>query len=151
MTAQSTQFQFVISKGNTSTNNGFPCLSYLTATSVSIPSAAYAPDGSTNFYSLQQPGDGYYGIADGLHTVTYTITPNFAGTLTMQASLATCPGPTDWFTVNNTSVTYLYPIIPASTTTNYVNFTGNFVWVRAYVARTADQPNGSVLFVNYNH
>ena len=149
MTAQSTQFEFLINKGNTGT--GFPCLTWFTATSVSIPSASYACDGSTNFYSLPLPGDGYYGIADGLHTVTYTVTPNFAGTLTMQATLATCPTPSDWFTVNNSSVTYLYPIIPASTTTNYVNFTGNFVWVRAFVSRTADQPNGSVLFINYNH
>jgi hypothetical protein len=139
MSALSTQFKFILNTGS------------FTATSVIIPSAAIAPDGGKLFKSLQEKGDGYYGAADGLHTVTYTITPNFSGTLTMQATLATAPVELDWFEVNNTKVEYNYPIVPASTTTNYVNFTGNFVWTRAVVHRGSDQPNGSVLFINYNH
>lgn len=139
MSALSSQFKFIINTGT------------FTATSVAIPSAAIAPDGTTLFKSNPEKGDGYFGSADGLHTVTYTITPNFLGTLTMQASLATAPIEADWFNVNNTSVEYNSITIPATTTTNYVNFTGNFVWVRAVVQRSSDQPNGSVTWINYNH
>lgn len=139
MSALSSQFKFIINTGT------------FTATSVAIPSAAIAPDGTRLFKSNPEKGDGYYGSADGLHTVTYTITPNFIGTLTMQASLATAPVEADWFTVNNSSVEYNSITIPATTTTNYVNFTGNFVWVRAVVQRSSDQPNGSVTWINYNH
>ena len=58
MTALSSQFQFVIMLG---TATCVPPMqpSYLTATSVAIPSAYYAADGSTNFYSIPQHGDGY--------------------------------------------------------------------------------------------
>ena len=139
MPAFSSQFNFIINSGT------------FTATTVAIPSAAYAVDGSTLFNSIPQKGDGYFGTADGLHTITYTVSNNFAGSLAMQAPLATAPAETDWFTVTNSTVTYTFPIVPATTTTNYVNFTGNFVWVRARVNRTTDQPNGSVLFINYNH
>lgn len=139
MPAFSSQFNFIINSGT------------FTATTVAIPSAAYAVDGSTLFNSIPQKGDGYFGTADGLHTITYTVSNNFAGSLAMQATLATAPAETDWFTVTNSTVTYTFPIVPATTTTNYVNFTGNFVWVRARVNRTTDQPNGSVLFINYNH
>jgi len=139
MPALSTQFQFIL---NSST---------FTATSVSIPSAAFAPDGSSNFFSLPEKGDGYYGAADGLHTVTYTVTPNFSGNIFTQATLATNPADNDWFTVVGTSSTYASPTLPLTTTTNYYNFTGNFVWVRACVYRSAVQPNGTVLFINYNH
>lgn len=139
MPALSSQFKFAIGTGT------------FTATSVMIPSAAVASDGSTFFKSEPQKGDGFYGAADGLHTVTYTVTPNFAGTLTVQATLATEPVEADWFDVRDTDVEYTFPIVPASTTTHYVNFTGNFVWVRANVFRSSNQPNGSVLFINYNH
>lgn len=139
MPALSTQFQFIL---NSST---------FTTTSVSIPSAATAPDGSSNFYSIPEKGDGYYGASDGLHTVTYTVTPNFSGSILTQATLATNPSDNDWFTVVGTSSTYASPSLPLTTTTNYYNFTGNFVWVRAYVHRTAVQPNGTVMFINYNH
>ena len=140
MPANSQQFLFALGTGTT------------TATSVIIPSTAVAPNGSTTFISQHEKGDGYYGLSDGFHTVTYTVTPSFIGTLTMQATLATAPIEADWFDVRNTVVTYDQIVNPvASTTTNYVNFVGNFVWVRAKVQRTA-QPNlGSLLFINYNH
>ena len=139
MSALSSQFKFVINTGTS------------TATSVAIPSTTLAPDGGTYFKSIQEKGDGYFGAADGLHTVTFTVTPNFVGTLTMQASLATEPSEADWFDVNDTTIEYKTTTIPATTTTNYFNFTGNFVWVRAVVQRSSDQPNGSVNWVNYNH
>ena len=143
MPALSKQINFVI-QSTTGTN-------VTTSTSVAIPSAAYALGGSNIFNSIKEKGDGYFGSADGLHTVTYTVTPQFIGTLTMQASLATEPTEADWFNVKDTEVTYIQPNVPASTTTSYVNFVGNFVWVRAKVHRGDEQTNGSVLFINYNH
>lgn len=151
MPALSTQFNFLI-KDSTSTTTA--------TTSVAIPSAYIAMDNSTLFKSLPEKGDGFFGSADGVHTVTYTVTPSFAGTLTMQATLATSPIEADWFDVIETShslpIEYAEPITPATTTTNYVNFVGNFVWVRAIVHRAESillpGPNfGSVLWVNYNH
>jgi hypothetical protein len=124
---------------------------------VDLPSTSNPPDGlqgdgTAIFISEKQKGDGYYGSSDGFHTVTYTVTPNFAGTLKVQASLMTQPASTDWFDVTNTSVVYdRINNIPATTTTNYVNFVGNFTWVRAKVVRDADLPYGAVQAINYNH
>lgn len=139
MPALSSQFKFVI---NTST---------FTATSVAIPSAAVAADGSTLFHSNPEKGDGYFGAADGLHTVTYTMTSNFNGTATVQATLATMPLESDWFLVDGTAKSYATNNTSTLAVTQFVNFTGNFVWVRASIQRSADLTNGSVLFVNYNH
>ena len=105
-----------------------------------------------NFKSKKEKGDGYYGGTAGVHTVTYTVTPSFVGTLTMQASLATDPIEADWFDIDNTKITYDQLVNPiATTTTNYVNFVGNFVWVRAKVFKTTEPTIGSVSFINYNH
>jgi hypothetical protein len=145
MAAVSSQFNFIIGSGVI----GTPPVS--TSTSVAIPSASISVDGTTLFNSIPEKGDGYFGSADGMHTVTYTVTNNFEGSLGMQATLATNPTESDWFNVSNSTISYAYPIVPATTTTNYVNFTGNFVWVRAQVDRSINLPNGSVLFINYNH
>ena len=105
-------------------------------------------DGSTATVTGEKvKGDGYYGRADGLHTVAWKIT-GFAGTIKMQGSLVTDPGDGDWFdielgasgqlTVDTTgsgsqsnidSVEY-----SSATTTNAAyNFTGNFMWVRVVI------------------
>lgn len=139
MSAFSKSFEFIINTGS------------FTATSVSIPSAALSIDNNRIFKSQPEKGDGYYSASDGLHTVSYTVTPDFIGDLSMQATLSVTPTEVDWFTVTNTTVTYNFSIEPATTTTNYANFAGNFVWVRARVERSDDEPNGSVLFINYNH
>lgn len=76
-------------------------------------------------------GDGFYGRSDGVHTVQYSI-ENFVGTITIQATLATEPVDNDWFSVYDQS----YPELnnDPETTVNIVNFTGNYVWVRAAVS-----------------
>jgi len=43
-------------------------------------------------------GDGYYGRADGLHTVQYNIS-GFTGIVAIQGTLAVNPVEADWFTV----------------------------------------------------
>jgi len=92
-------------------------------------------------------GDGYYGRADGLHTVQYNLN-GFIGTISMQASLAVMPVEADWFTINpathsseesdgtNASGAFIY------------NFTGNFVWVRVIVQ---DWTDGSIRNILLNH
>ena len=120
-----------------------------TSTSVSIPGTAI-PISDTGFvldafYSLPQKGDGYFGSGDGVHTVTYTVDQGFDGAISMQGSLANTPTSTDWFNINNTEVTYSQ-LTTTAQKTNYVNFIGNFVWVRARVVKN----NGSMLVINYN-
>ena len=137
MSNLSQQFLFAIGTGTT------------TATSVSIPGNAISPDGGATFYSKPEKGDGYFGFGDGLHTVTYAVAPYFDGIISMQASLATQPTAGDWFDVANTSLTYSQ--LTNSTTTNYINFTGNFVWVRSRVIRLQNIPTTSVLAISYNH
>lgn len=112
--------------------------------------AVVYPNTATNtlvYTSQKTKGDGYFGSSDGLHTVMYVANPSFVGTVTMQATLATEPTTSDWFTVNNSSSTYTALNIRSTSTVDIHNFTGNFVWVRGYIAINA----GSVFMVQYNH
>jgi hypothetical protein len=99
------------------------------------------------YVSDKVKGDGYYGGSDGLHTVTYTCAPTFVGTVTMQASLAAAPTDADWFTVPNTDVRYTTFNDRSTSTVDYYNFQGNYVWLRGRVA-IAD---GAVEVIHYNH
>ena len=99
------------------------------------------------YISERVKGDGYYGSSDGIHTVAYTATPTFIGTITMQASLATDPDINDWFDVNNTTVTYTVFNNRNTSTVDCYNFTGNFVWVRGRV----EIVDGVVEVIHYNH
>jgi hypothetical protein len=99
------------------------------------------------YISERVKGDGYYGSSNGIHTVAYTATPTFIGTITMQASLATDPASTDWFDVNNTTVTYTVFNNRNTSTVDCYNFTGNFVWVRGRV----EIVDGVVEVIHYNH
>jgi len=89
-------------------------------------------------------GDGYYGRSDGFHTVQYDIS-GFIGTIAIQASLAVEPIDSDWFTV----YTQAYPVSSDEGTTTSVitNFTGNYVWIRAYVEYT----DGTINSIKLNH
>jgi hypothetical protein len=99
------------------------------------------------YVSDKVKGDGYYGGSDGLHTVTYTCAPTFVGTVTMQASLAAAPTDADWFTVPDTDVRYTTFNDRSTSTVDYYNFQGNYVWLRSRVA-IAD---GAVEVIHYNH
>ena len=84
-------------------------------------------------------GDGYYGRADGFHTVQYNIT-GFSGTVKMQGTLATVPVDADYFDISGTEET-------GTTGSFFKNFTGNYVWVRAVVIYT----DGTVQSILLNH
>jgi len=103
--------------------------------------------GTLTYFSSKVKGDGYFGGSDGFHTVMYTATPEFYGTVTMQATLATAPSENDWFSVTGTSVNYTAFNVRTTSTVDIKNFTGNFVWVRGVVSID----NGSVESVLYNH
>ena len=92
-------------------------------------------------------GDGYYGRADGLHTVQYNLT-GFNGTIQMQASLALAPTDDDWFTVSGPTHTSTDSEGSNSTGGFIYNFTGNFVWVRVYVS---DWTDGDIRNILLNH
>lgn len=90
-------------------------------------------------------GDGYYGRSDGFHTVQYTLS-GFIGTVAIQATLAVNPVDADWFTVYTQS----YPVTNDTGVTGsfITNFTGNYVWIRAYIDNWSD---GTIDSIQLNH
>ena len=84
-------------------------------------------------------GDGYYGRADGFHTVQYNVA-GFNGTIKMQGTLAVEPVEADYFDIAGTEEV-------GTDGTFFKNFTGNFVWVRVVVTYTA----GTIQSVLLNH
>jgi hypothetical protein len=117
-----------------------------TSTTVAV---VYPNTGTTTMVYTSNPakGDGYFGGSDGFHTVMYTTTPNFVGTVTMQATLATEPLESDWFNVADTNVSYTTYDGRSTTSVDLSNFTGNFVWVRGHVSIY----RGTVSSILYNH
>jgi hypothetical protein len=113
--------------------------------------AVIYPNSATNtlvFISYKEKGSGYYGSSTGLHTVQYTCTPDFVGTVTMHATLATSPSETDWFTVDDTSfsMTQYQAQVQNTSTVTINNFNGNFVWIRGVI----EMNDGAVQSILYN-
>lgn len=92
-------------------------------------------------------GDGYYGRSDGFHSVQYNLT-GFIGTIVMQATLAVTPTDEDWFTLTGTQHVSADAEGINSSGGFIYNFTGNYVWVRAYVSNWTD---GSINSILLNH
>ena len=141
--------------GTTNNNKTFTVKSIVSSTSFTVEekTETEASDGSTTttldhtgFVTDKAKGDGYYSQPDGVHTVTYRMvnlgdsTDDFTGTCKMQGSLATTPTEEDWFDITGTTVTS-----DQSTTTSSVNFTGNFVWVRAKIITSNSDGNRSMI------
>ena len=89
-------------------------------------------------------GDGYYGRADGLHTVAYYL-DGFLGVIKIQGSLATDPDSNDWFDIDGTSVGDGSTIL---TENSFKNFTGNFMWIRVVVNEFTAGTVSKVLYNN---
>jgi hypothetical protein len=82
--------------------------------------------------------DGYYGYADGLHTVAFYMTA-YSGLISVQATLASTPVEVDWFDLFELNFTN-------STETRGMTFTGNYVYLRAKASsRTAGTINKILL------
>lgn len=109
-------------------------------------STSTPPYNKLTFNSNPEKGTGYYGISSGLHTVTYSVSNTFAGTVTMQATLASTPTDSDWFDVDSTKMTRVYQN-SNTTSTVATTFTGNFTWVRA----VAEMGQGTLLGIKYNY
>ena len=99
------------------------------------------------YFSDKTKGDGYFGSSDGIHTVMYTATPTFVGTITTQATLASDPISSDWFDVSNTTVSYRVLDNRSTSTVDCFNFAGNFVWVRGKI----QIKDGTVESILLNH
>jgi hypothetical protein len=67
----------------------------------------------------------YYLANRDLQTVTWNVSSTFAGTITIQATLETSPGDSDWFP--------LYAVDTSIAKSGYYNLVGNYVWIRAVV------------------
>jgi len=95
-------------------------------------------------YSKKQPGAGYHRSESNLHTAFYKV-DSFEGTIKMQATLALDPSDNDWFDIVDTEFGG-DSTISGGTTTYGINFTGNFVWIRA----AYNVQSGSILSIQYN-
>src|SRR6056300_840597 len=117
--------------------------------SETILSAQTHPGDSTTetVTGTKYKGDGYYGRADGFHTVQYNLT-GFLGTIEMQATLTVEPGDSDWFTLSETAHTVTDTASSDADGGHIYNFTGNYVWVRANVRNWTD---GTVQSIILNH
>tara|TARA_S200000501_G_scaffold192344_1_gene181156 strand:- start:526 stop:867 length:342 start_codon:yes stop_codon:yes gene_type:complete len=94
---------------------------------------------STTVTGSHFKGDGYYGRSDGLHTVQYDYV-GLSGTISIQATLETTPTDDDWFSVD-------FQTFGNDTGTKIVNFTGNYIWLRALLIYT----DGTVNSIVMNH
>ena len=107
--------------------------------------SATSYDGSTATVTGEKfKGDGYYGRADGLHTVAYYLN-GFLGVIKIQGSLAQDPSADDWFDIDGTTVGDGSTVLTENT---FKNFTGNFMWIRASVT---DYAAGNITKVLYNN
>lgn len=102
-------------------------------------------DGSTDTVTGEKfKGDGYYGRADGLHTVAYYLN-GFLGIVKMQGTLAADPSSSDWFDIAETALGDGSTIL---TENSFKNFTGNFMWIRVVVTNFAAGSISKVLYKN---
>ena len=79
-------------------------------------------------------GDGYYGYADGLHTMSFHF-KNFKGRIFVQATLVAEPTEDDWFSIQLDTNTDYYEYNTQTSGTVGTTFQGNFVWIRAKIDR----------------
>jgi len=84
-------------------------------------------------------GDGYYGRSDGFHSVQYSY-EGLTGTIFIQATLAVEPSDADWFEIHSYAASQ-------ETASKIINFTGNYVWIRALLEYT----DGAVNSIALNH
>lgn len=103
--------------------------------------------GSFNLIGEKVRADGWYGFADGLHTVAIYLN-DFRGRLVFEASIATDPQDDDWFPVAMGGAAYMeFPRdiqaptgVYGDTGTIGMNIIGSFIWLRARVDRSYIDP-----------
>ena len=100
---------------------------------------------STFIYSEKKQGAGYHRQNGGLHTVIYQV-DSFIGVIKIQGTLELYPGENDWVDINDTIIG-LNDDSTVWTSTQAVNFAGNFVWLRA----AYNLQNGRIIQIRYNY
>lgn len=80
-------------------------------------------------------GDGFYGYADGLHTLSFHFS-GFLGRVFIDATLVENPTEADWFPIDLTINTKYLQFSTATTDTVGATVSGNFVYLRARVDRS---------------
>lgn len=108
----------------------------------------------TNIKGEAAQADGWFGFADGLHTVSFHVR-DFTGRIKIQATLALEPTEDDWFDIwlTQDSAYLQYPINHEYPTGNYggdtgvkaLNFKANVLWIRAVLDRRYLTSNESTL------
>jgi len=98
-----------------------------------------------DFVTEKFKADGFYNFGDGLHTVAAFFN-DFVGSVKIQGTLSLNPIESDWFDVEefkdiNDSDSTVH------TSSEYVNFYGNFVWIRV----TGTIIQGSIQEIRFNH
>lgn len=119
-----------------------------TVDSVDVAQLTHPGDSSTETRTaIKLKGDGYYGRADGFHTVQYNVV-GFIGKILVQATLAVEPSDADWFDITSTLHSSTATETDESDGSFIKNFTGNYVWIRVYVY---DWTDGTVNSIILNH
>jgi hypothetical protein len=98
-----------------------------------------------NVVGIQQKGAGYSNTIGCNHTVSISVV-NFIGRIYIQGSLASQPGPGDWFAIPLIgSIPFVqFPQNPSApsgqgngdTTVATYSFSGNYIWIRAVLDRS---------------
>ena len=91
-------------------------------------------DGNLDQTGLACRADGYYGYADGMHTVGFYLN-NWKGRIYIDATLSDNPGETDWFPVALSDLDFA-DFDSATTGIESFNIIGNFVFLRAKIKRS---------------
>ncbi len=78
--------------------------------------------------------DGYYGYADGLHTVGFYL-KNYIGRIYIDATISDNPGENDWFPIALGDLEFA-DYDSATTGIETFNIIGNFVYLRAKIKRS---------------
>ena len=92
-------------------------------------------DGNLNQTGPSTRADGYYGFADGMHTVAFYL-KGFKGNLIIEATLSDEPRESDWFPIGIGANTTFYQVETPETRVESFNIVGNFVYLRAKIQRS---------------
>lgn len=114
--------------------------SYLLVSEITAEAAS-----GTYLYSDKKQGAGYHRQSNGLHTAVYEV-DSFIGVIKLQGTLELYPGENDWVDIAD-SIVGLNDDSTAWTTTQSVNFTGNYVWIRA----AYNLQNGRIIQIRFNY
>lgn len=86
-----------------------------------------------SYVSEKQKGDGYYGNADGLHTMSFHV-HDFTGRIHLEATIVDEPTENDWFNIGLTQEEDYFEFT-SQTATVGTTFQGNFVYLRVSIDR----------------